>query len=78
MKVIHAIGFSTEELEEYRKQVFRNLWDGMRTLLEAMQELELRLSSEQNRVGTKASSLLELANVVVCRTIYICLRTCRT
>lgn len=51
MKVIHGIGFTDEETEGYRRQVFSNLWEGMRVCLEAMQELGLRLSDDGNRVS---------------------------
>lgn len=51
MKVIHGIGFADFEVEHYRQQVFMNLWDAMRACLEAMQELNMRLSEEANRVS---------------------------
>jgi guanine nucleotide-binding protein subunit alpha len=51
MKVIHAVGFSPQELDHYRRQVFQNLWDGMRACLEAMQVFGLRLGSDSSRVG---------------------------
>lgn len=50
MKVIHNIGFTDVELEDYRRQVFMNLWEAMRLLLEGMQELELKLARPENRV----------------------------
>ena len=59
MKVIHAIGFTDEETETYRRQLFMNLWDGMRCCLEAMQELGLRLSNDENRVSLSYACELE-------------------
>lgn len=50
MKVIHGIGFTPEEIEGYRQQVFMNLWEAMRLLLEGMEELEMRLADPENRV----------------------------
>ena len=50
MKVIHDIGFTEDETESYRQQVFMNLWEAMRLLLEGMQELELKLADPNNRV----------------------------
>ena len=50
MKVIHEIGFTANEVEYYRQQVFMNLWDAMRSCLEGMQELSLRLEVPENRV----------------------------
>lgn len=51
MKVIHEVGFSPDELEYYRRQVFQNLWEGMRLVLEAMQEAEMKLGSDDARVS---------------------------
>ena len=51
MKVIHEIGFSEVEIEHYRRQVFMNLWEAVRSCLEGMQELDIRLSKENNRVS---------------------------
>ena len=50
MRVIHELGFTAEETEQYRRQVFMNIWDAMRSCLEGMQELDIRLSVESNRV----------------------------
>ncbi|CAD6579001.1 MAG: hypothetical protein CYPHOPRED_000773 [Cyphobasidiales sp. Tagirdzhanova-0007] len=49
MRVIHELGFTAEETEQYRRQVFMNIWDAMRSCLEGMQELDIRLSVESNR-----------------------------
>lgn len=65
MKVIHEVGFSKEEMDTYRRQVFMNLWDGMRSCLEAMQELGLRLSNDENRV-----SLLFTVNTATTNSAY--------
>lgn len=50
MKVIHEIGFTDDETEGYRRQVFMNLWEAMRLCLEGIQELGLKLADPSNRV----------------------------
>lgn len=57
MKVIHEIGFTDEETEGYRRQVFLNLWEAMRLCLEGMQELGLKLADPDNRVSLSADNV---------------------
>ena len=47
MRLIHKVGFTTQEIEQYRQQVFNNLITGMRSILEAMDAFGIQLT-EQN------------------------------
>jgi guanine nucleotide-binding protein subunit alpha len=48
MRLIHRIPFDTREIEGYRQLVFNNLTRGMQALLEAMDDMALKVS-EENR-----------------------------
>lgn len=41
MKIIHQGGFTTEELHDFRPQIYRNIQDSMLQILEAMDPVEL-------------------------------------
>jgi guanine nucleotide-binding protein subunit alpha len=47
MRYIHRIPFSPQEIESYRQLVFNNLTQGMKYVLDAMEDMELKLQ-EQN------------------------------
>jgi len=50
MRLIHRVPFSTQEQEFYRQLVFSNLTTlGLRVVLEAMDDMDLKLS-EENKV----------------------------
>ena len=46
MRLIHDVKFSEQEVEFYRQLVFSNLCQGMKALLDAMQDMELQVSEE--------------------------------
>ncbi|KXN88056.1 Guanine nucleotide-binding protein alpha-2 subunit [Leucoagaricus sp. SymC.cos] len=46
MRVIHKVPFSQQEIESYRQLVFDNITRGMRYLLDAMDEFEIKVSEE--------------------------------
>jgi guanine nucleotide-binding protein subunit alpha, other len=46
MRLIHRIPFDAREIEEYRQLVFNNLTRGMQALLESMDDMDLKLSAE--------------------------------
>ncbi|KAF5335221.1 hypothetical protein D9758_014765 [Tetrapyrgos nigripes] len=48
MRLIHKVPFSSQEIESYRQLVWDNITRGLKTLLEAMEEMELKVSSEAN------------------------------
>src|SRR5689334_18526718 len=49
MRVIHRVPFTPAEVESYRQLVFNNLTNGMRYVLEAMTEMELEVSDENEQ-----------------------------
>jgi len=46
MRLIHNVAFSPQELEFYRQLVFNNLTHGMKALLDAMEDMELEVSED--------------------------------
>jgi guanine nucleotide-binding protein subunit alpha, other len=44
MRLIHSVPFSAQERESYRQLIFNNLTEGMKYLLDAMEEMDLKLS----------------------------------
>ena len=46
MRLIHELNFSPQEFEFYRQLVFSNLTQGMKQLLEAMEDMELQIPEE--------------------------------
>lgn len=46
MRLIHKVPFTPQEVEFYRQLVFNNITQGLRTVLEAMQDLELEVEDE--------------------------------
>ncbi|KAF8168516.1 heterotrimeric G-protein alpha subunit, GPA2-like protein [Crassisporium funariophilum] len=46
MRLIHRIPFSTSEVEHYRQLVFDNLTRGLRYLLDAMEDMDLKVSED--------------------------------
>ena len=45
MRLIHKVGFTTQEIEQYRQQVFNNLINGLRSILDAMDAFDMRLTA---------------------------------
>jgi guanine nucleotide-binding protein subunit alpha len=46
MRLIHRIPFDAREIEGYRQLVFNNLTRGMQALLESMEDMDIKLSEE--------------------------------
>lgn len=46
MRLIHRIPFDSREVEMYRQLIFNNLTRGMQALLESMDDMDLKLSPE--------------------------------
>jgi len=46
MRLIHRVPFSPAEIEHYRQLVFDNIVRGIRTILEAMEEMDLQVEPE--------------------------------
>ncbi|TFL06491.1 heterotrimeric G-protein alpha subunit, GPA2-like protein [Pterulicium gracile] len=46
MRLIHRVPFSVQEIESYRQLVFNNLTHSIKYLLDAMEDMELKLSEE--------------------------------
>lgn len=44
MRLIHKVGFTAQEIEQYRQQVFNNLINGIRSILGAMEAFEMHLA----------------------------------
>ncbi|KAI0089980.1 heterotrimeric G protein alpha subunit 4 [Irpex rosettiformis] len=46
MRLIHRVPFSTQEVESYRQLVFNNLTHGLKYVLDAMEDMELKVSED--------------------------------
>lgn len=46
MRLIHRVPFSPQEIESFRQLIFLNLTQGMRYVLEAMEDMDLKVSEE--------------------------------
>lgn len=46
MRLIHRLPFDEREVEGYRQLVFNNLTRGMQALLESMEDMDLKLSED--------------------------------
>lgn len=46
MRLIHRVPFSSQEVESYRQLVFNNLTHGLKYLIDAMEDMELTVSPE--------------------------------
>lgn len=44
MRLIHEVNFSAQEVEFYRQLVFANVTQGMKQLLDALEDMDLKLS----------------------------------
>ncbi|RXW16986.1 hypothetical protein EST38_g8868 [Candolleomyces aberdarensis] len=49
MRLIHKVPFSPQEIESYRQLVFDNLTRGMAYLLDSMEDMDLRVSDENQQ-----------------------------
>ncbi|KAH8111446.1 guanine nucleotide-binding protein alpha-2 subunit, partial [Phellopilus nigrolimitatus] len=52
MRLIHDLHFSPQEFEFYRQLVFSNITQGMKLLLEALEDMDLHVSEEMNEFVT--------------------------
>ncbi|KAI8983317.1 heterotrimeric G protein alpha subunit 4 [Trametes punicea] len=50
MRLIHRVPFSSQEIESYRQLVFNNLTHGLTSVLEAMEDMELEVSPENQHL----------------------------
>lgn len=46
MRLIHKVPFSTQEVEGFRQLVFNNLTQGLKYLLDSMEDMELEVSPQ--------------------------------
>lgn len=46
MRLIHKLPFSSQEIESYRQLVFENLTRGIKYLLDAMEDMDLKISED--------------------------------
>lgn len=44
MRLIHRVPFSSQEIESYRQLVFGNITHGFKSLLDAMEDMDLEVS----------------------------------
>lgn len=54
MKIIHQNGFTPQEVEYYRRQIFDNLCYGVRLVLDALDDWMVDVSPE-NKVSPEAA-----------------------
>jgi guanine nucleotide-binding protein subunit alpha, other len=57
MRLIHKVPFTAQEIETYRQLVFNNITHGLQVVLEAMEDLELKVT-EENQVRRNVLSHL--------------------
>ena len=50
MRLIHRVPFSTQEIESYRQLVFNNLTHGLHSVINAMEDMELSVSEENQEL----------------------------
>ena len=50
MRLIHRVPFSTQEIESYRQLVFNNLTHGLHSVINAMEDMELNVSEENQEL----------------------------
>jgi len=48
MRLIHKVPFSPSEIEHYRQLIFDNLTRGLRYVLDAMEEMDLKVEEQNN------------------------------
>lgn len=60
VKIIHQNGYTAEELLAYRKEIFRNIIEGIQQMLNAMKRLGIEFQTESS---VKASQLLSSATI---------------
>ena len=48
MRLIHRVPFSSQEVESYRQLVFNNLTQGLKYVLESMEDMELEVFPENS------------------------------
>ena len=46
MRLIHKVPFTAQEVETYRQLVFNNITHGLRAVLEALDDLDLKVAKE--------------------------------
>ena len=46
MRLIHRVPFSSQEIESYRQLIFNNLTHGLKNVIDAMEDMELEVSPE--------------------------------
>lgn len=66
MRLIHKVPFTSQEVEFYRQLVFNNITHGFRTVLEAMDDFELKVADE-NQVLEQTFDLfsIKILNIFV-------------
>lgn len=52
MQLIHGPGYSDQERQAYKEIIFSNVVQSMKTILEAMDLLQIALGTEENRPNT--------------------------
>lgn len=46
MRLIHKLPFSSQEIESYRQLIFENLTRGLKYLIDAMEDMELKVAED--------------------------------
>jgi hypothetical protein len=69
MKLIYAQGFSKNEKLEWKPVVFNNIIQSFRLIFEAMNELGLKLDSEDNEVSLRVAFIV-LGREATCAPLY--------
>ena len=51
MRIIHGAGYTDEDRKDFRVRVYENIYKGIRTLVEAMDNLHIEYELEDNAVS---------------------------
>lgn len=71
MRLIYATGFSKQEREEWRAIIFSNILSAFKTILEAMEDLEIPFDEKKNEVKKNHCDLCLLAALTYLTQQYI-------
>jgi len=71
IKIIHLQGFNEQELKSFKSIIFGNILSSMKTLVEAVEHLQIRSMKEENKVRAKQVLQEEDFNETIAKEIQI-------
>ena len=64
MRIIHGAGYSDKDRAEFRVLVYRNIYKGMRQLVNAMEDLKIDYMNPANKASQAHTVVLRGASVL--------------